>query len=363
MNDKLRVGIIGVGTISPAYIKGCRDFDILDLVACADLNTERAKTVAAENNMRALSVDDLLADPNIDIVLNLTIPAVHAQLNLNILRAGKHVYSEKPLATTLDEGRAILDAAQAANLRVGCAPDTFLFAPHQTARKLVDDGVIGKPVAAVGFMMSHGPEKWHPSPDFYYAIGGGPMMDMGPYYIACLVNLLGAATRVSGEASTSFPERIAADGHRIPVATSTHYTGTVEFASGAVATLITTFDVWGSTLPKMELYGELGSLLLPDPNGHNPREVKLFKEGDKAWAEQPFTYPDIYTRGIGVADMAHAIVSGRAHRASGELAYHTLEVMLAFETASRTGTYVQIESRPQQPARLPLDLPERALES
>lgn len=363
MVDSMRVGIIGVGNISPAYINGCRAFDILDLVACADLNVVRAEQVAEEYAIpRAMSVEELLADPTLDIIVNLTIPAVHAQVSLNILHAGKHVYSEKPLAITLEDGRLIMETANAAGLRVGCAPDTFLFAPHQTARKLVDEGAIGKPVAAIGFMMGHGPEGWHPNPDFFYAPGGGPMFDMGPYYVTCLVNLLGPATRVSGAAQISFPERVAKDGRRIPVGVPTHYAGTIEFASGAVATLITSFDVWRHHLPKMELYGETGSLTIPDPNGHDPRDVQLYTAGQEDWEVMPLTYTDQWARGIGLADMAYAIGSGRPHRASGELAYHVLEVMSAFETASKTEQYVRIESRPEQPRPLPTDLPARMLD-
>lgn len=358
MVDKVRVGIIGTGNISPVYIRGCRAWDILELTACADLDAERARQVAAEHAIpRALTVEELLADSEIEIIINLTIPLAHAQVSREILSAGKHVYSEKPLATTLNDAKALLEAARARNLRVGCAPDTFLFGNHQTCRKLIDEDVIGKPVAATGFFTSHGPERWHPNPDFFYARGGGPMLDMGPYYITCLVNLLGAAVQVSGTARASFPERTAKDGHSIPVNVPTHYSGVIEFASGAAATLITSFDIWKTHLPVMEIYGEQGTLAIPDPNGYKPDEIRLFTPEAEQWEQIPSVYPTEWTRGIGIADMAHAIRSGRAHRASGALAYHVLEIMTAFEQAAESGTYVQIESQPAQPPRLPLDIP------
>jgi predicted dehydrogenase len=348
------VGIIGVGNISPAYIKGCRAFDNLHLAAVADIDLERAQRVAAEHDVPAFhSVEDLLARPDIDVVVNLTIPAVHAEISLKTIAAGKHIYSEKPLAITLEDGKRILDAAEAAGVRVGCAPDTFLFAQHQTARRLLDEGAIGAPVAAVGFHAQRGPERWHPNPDFFYAPGAGPMLDMGPYYITCLVNLLGAVRRVSGTARASFSTRTAKDGHSIAVHVPTHYSGVLEFESGVTATLLVSFDVWGHRLPVMEVYGERGTLTIPDPNGFEPREARLFVPDQHDWEVMPLTYPAEWARGIGLADMALAIVEGRAHRASGALAYHALEVMLAFEKAVSDGTYVDLVSTVSRPERLP----------
>ena len=362
-NTAYKVGIIGVGNISPAYIKGCRAFDILDLVACADIDLDKARTVAAENNIPvACSVDELLADPTIDIVINLTIPAVHAEVSLKALNAGKHIDSEKPWATSLSDGKAIIDTAAAKGLRVGCAPDTFLFGQHQTARKLIDEGAIGDPVAAVGFMLGHGPEGWHPNPDFFYAPGGGPMFDMGPYYVTCLVALLGPAVRVSGAARASFPTRTTSKGRTLPVNVPTHYTGTVEFASGALATLITSFDVWGHRLPQMEIYGSVGSIAIPDPNGYDPRTVKLFVPGQHDWEVMPVSHREDWARGIGLADMAYGIRDGRPHRASGALAYHVLEIMHAFSTAYESGTYVTLQSTVDRPDALPVGLPPRVLE-
>jgi predicted dehydrogenase len=359
MSDRLRVGIIGVGNISKAYIDGCRDFAVLELVACADLDPQRANAAAAEHAIpHAMSVDDLLASDQVDLVINLTVPLVHAEVSTRIVAAGKHVYSEKPLGVTLEEGQAILAAADRAGVRVGCAPDTFLFANHQSVRRLVDDGAIGMPLAAVAFFASHGPEGWHPNPDFFYQAGAGPMLDMGPYYVTCLVNLLGAVKYVSGTAQATLPQRIAKDGHAIPVRVPTHHAATLEFASGAIATLITSFDVWAHHLPAMEIYGEHGSLTVPDPNGHDPREFSLFTPEQDAWQVQPLAYADGWKRGIGVADMAYAILENRAHRASGDLALHVLEVMTAVERAGAAHAAIEIASQPAQPAVLPLDFPQ-----
>jgi predicted dehydrogenase len=360
--EALSVGIIGVGNISPAYIKGCRAFDNLRLAAVADIDLERAARVAAEHNVPAFhTVDDLLAREDVDIIVNLTIPAVHAEVSLKAIAAGKHIYSEKPLAITLEDGRQILDAAAAAGVRVGCAPDTFLFAQHQMARRLVDEGAIGAPVAAVGFLAGHGPERWHPNPDFFYAPGAGPMLDMGPYYITCLVNLLGPVRRVSGTARASFPTRTAKDGHTIPVNVPTHYTGVLEFESGVSATMLISFDIWGHHLPQMEVYGERGSLTIPDPNGFEPRETRLYVPEVHEWEAIVPTYPAEWARGVGLADMALAIAEGRAHRASGDLAYHVLEVMLAFEKAVTGGTYIELSSTVARPERFPDGLTARSL--
>lgn len=362
MEKQVNVGIIGVGNISPRYIEGCRAFDILNLVGCADINMERCRKVAKDNKLQAYTVEELLADPEIDIVVNLTIPAAHAEVSLKAIEAGKHVYSEKPLAVTLADGQKIMDTARAKGVRVGCAPDTFLFGEHQTCRKLLDDGAIGEPVAASGFMMSRGPEGWHPNPDFYFQPGGGPMLDMGPYYVTCLVNLLGPVKRITASVRKSFPERIAKDGHRIPVNVPTHYTGTLEFASGAIATLIMSFDIAGHRLPMMEVYGADGTLCVPDPNGYQ-KEVKLIRRGERSAADQPMTHPTDWARGIGVADMAYGILHNRPHRASGELALHVLEIMTSFEESWREGQHIHIQSTVERPAALPVGLPPRTLDS
>lgn len=367
METKLRVGIIGCGNIFPAYVKGCRAFRILDVVACADVLVERAEARAQEFGIpKWSSVEALLADPEVDIVVNLTVPAAHAEVSLAAIAAGKHIHSEKPLAITRADGKAILDAAQARGVRVGGAPDTFLGGGLQTCRKLIDDGVIGVPVAATAFMASRGPESWHPNPDFFYKVGGGPLFDMGPYYLTALVHLLGPVRRVTGSTRISFPERVATSqalyGHRIPVEVPTHIAGVLDFAGGAVATLITSFDVWAHNLPRIEIYGLEGSLSVPDPNTFGgPVKVRL--GGESEWRDVPLTHSADVARGIGVADMAYGVTYGRPHRASGELAYHVLDLMHAFGDASDTGQHILVASTCAQPAALPVGLPPGELDS
>ncbi len=361
MAAKVRVGIIGCGNIFPAYMKGCRKFGVLDIVACADLLPERAAARAKEFNIpKALSVDEMLSDSDVDVVINLTIPVAHSDISLAVIAAGKHSYSEKPLALTREAGKAIISSAQAQGVRVGCAPDTFLGGGLQTCRKLIDDGVIGEPIAATAFMLSHGVESWHPNPDFYYKVGGGPMFDMGPYYLTALVHLLGPVRRVTGSNRISFPERIATtealNGHRIAVEVPTHVAGVLDFSNGAIATIITSFDVWAHNLPRIEIYGSEGTLSVPDPNTFlGPVKLKLGRESE--WREVPLTHSDEVSRGIGVADMAYGFTYNRPHRASGELAYHVLDVMHAFGDSSDSAQHVIIESTCTQPAPLPVGLP------
>ncbi len=359
MAAKTRVGIIGCGNIFPAYYRGSSAFEIIEVAACADIDSERARARASEFNIQALSVDELVNSPEIDIVVNLTIPAAHAEVSLKAIEAGKHVYEEKPFAITREDGKRILAAAQARGVRVGCAPDTFLGGGLQTCRKLIDDGWIGTPIAAAAFMLGHGPESWHPNPDFFYKVGGGPMFDMGPYYLTALIHLLGPVRRVTGSARISFPERIATSqalyGRRISVEIPTHVAGVIDFTTGAVGTIITSFDVWSHNLPRIEIYGSDGTLSVPDPNAHGG-PVMLRRSNAEDWLEVPLSHSANVGRGIGVADMAHALRSGRSHRASGELAYHVLDLMHAFHDASQSGQHVMVESTCDRPAPLPLGL-------
>jgi predicted dehydrogenase len=361
--ETAKVGIIGCGNIVNQYFKGCAAFDILEVVACTDIDMARARAKAEEYGVRAVTIDDLLADPAIDIVINLTIPVAHAEVSLAAIAAGKSIQSEKPLALTREDGQKILAAARDKGVLVGCAPDTFLGGGLQTSRKLIDDGWIGRPVAATAFMLGHGPEAWHPNPDFFYKVGGGPMFDMGPYYLTALVHLLGPVVRLTGSAQISFPERYATSsqlppesyGHAIEVEIPTHVTGVLDFASGAVGTLITSFDVWAHNLPRIEIYGSEGSLSVPDPNRFDG-PVLVQRAGEKEWAEVPLTHSAEVGRGIGVADMAYALRSGRPHRASGDLAYHVLDLMHAVHDASHSGQHVTLNSTVERPAPLPLGL-------
>lgn len=363
----VRVGLIGAGNIAPAYFRGAAEFEILDVVAIADINMKAAEARAEEFGVEAVTVEALLDNPDVEIIVNLTVPKVHAEVNMRILEAGKHAYCEKPFAVERADGQKVLAMAAEKNLRVGCAPDTFLGGGIQTCRKLIDDGWIGRPVAASAFMMGHGPENWHPNPDFFYKVGGGPMFDMGPYYLTALVNLMGPVKRVTGSAQISFSQRVIGNrkqryGETIDVEIPTHVTGTLDFESGAVGTLIMSFDVWGTQAPRIEIYGSEGTLSVPDPNTFRG-PVYLRQAGSKEFVEVPLTHSAEVGRSIGVADMAYAIRSGRPHRASGELAYHVLDLMHSFGDASSSEKHVHPESTCTQPAALPLGLMAGRLDS
>jgi predicted dehydrogenase len=363
------IGIIGCGNISAAYLRTAQTFRILNVAAVADLDPARAEARAEEFGVpRACSVDDLLADPEIALVVNLTTPQAHTEVNLAALAAGKHVYTEKPLAVTREDGRRVVAAAREAGLRLGCAPGTFLGGGLQTCRKLIDDGAIGRPVACTAFMMSHGHEHWHPDPAYYYQAGAGPMFDMGPYYLTALTTHLGPVTRVAGSAGIQIPERTITSqpkfGETIRVQTPDHVAGTLDFACGAIGTIITTFATWRSQLPRIEIYGTEGTLSVPDPNSLGG-PVRLCAANGDAWSDVPLTHGHADGRtmwGIGVADMAHAIVSGRPHRATGEQAYHVLDLMQAFLDSAEAGRHIAIDSTFERPASLPLGLPEDALD-
>ena len=358
--EKVGIGIVGLGNISGAYLKAARGFPILDIRAVADLNPEAAAARAAEYGLKVVPLEAMFTDPAIDIILNLTIPRAHVEVGLRAIAAGKHVYSEKPLGIEFAQGQQLVVAARAKGLRVGSAPDTFLGGAHQTARQLIDQGAIGKPVGGTAYFMCPGHERWHPNPAFYYDVGGGPMLDMGPYYITDLVNLLGPVASVSGVATRTRDERIVTSeplkGTRVPVEVATHVTGSLLFASGAVVSMTMSFDVaWHRHAP-IELYGEKGSLIVPDPNYFGGK-VELGAASED-WREIPVerAYADGNYRILGLADMAQAIRQGRPHRASGELAFHALEVMEAFQKSSDSGAAVAIASRPNRPAPLPAGL-------
>ncbi len=364
-----KIGIIGCGNISAAYLRTAQTFRILEVAAVADLDASRACSRAEEFGVpQACGVDELLADPAIRIVVNLTNPQAHTEVNLAALAAGKHVYTEKPLAVTREDGQRVVAAAREAGLRLGCAPGTFLGGGLQTCRKLIDDGVIGRPVACAAFMMSHGHEHWHPDPAYYYQAGAGPMFDMGPYYLTALTTLLGPVARVAGSAGIQIPERTITSkpkyGEKIVVNTPDHVAGTLDFACGAIGTIITTFATWRSQLPRIEIYGTEGTLCVPDPNTLGG-PVRLCGSADQEWADVPLTHGHADGRnmwGIGVADMAHAIAAGRPHRATGDQAYHVLDLMQAFLDSAAAGRHVEIASTFQRPAPLPLGLPEDALD-
>jgi predicted dehydrogenase len=367
MAEKVKVGIVGCGVISGIYLKNLPTFDLVEVVACADLVLDRAQARAAEFGVpRACRPEELLADPAIEVVVNLTIPKAHAEVAVAAVDAGKSVYNEKPLAVERGHGQELLRRAEAKGVLVGGAPDTFLGGGMQTCRKLIDDGAIGEPVAATAFMAGHGHESWHPDPAFYYQVGGGPMFDMGPYYLTALVSLIGPIRRIAGSARITFPERTITSepkrGQKIVVETPTHVAGTLDFRSGAVGTMITSFDVWAHSLPRIEIYGSEGTLSVPDPNTFRG-PVRIRRAGESEWRDVPLTHGwTENSRGLGVADMAHALRSGRPHRASGALAYHVLDAMHAFLDSSREGRHIELQSTCERPAPLPTGLPPTTLD-
>ena len=351
------IAIIGCGNISGTYLKAMLNFPVLNLLAVADLNLEAAKAKGAEFGITARSIEDVLADPEVEIVVNLTIPKAHAEIATRTLNAGKHAYSEKPLALSYAEGQALLDLAKTVGLRVGAAPDTFLGGSHQAVRALIDKGAIGQPIGGTAVFMCPGHESWHPNPDFYYDDGGGPMLDMGPYYLTALVNCFGSVTQVSGFATMPRKQRVITSepryGEHIEVHVPTHVTGVAMFENGAVVQICMSFDVAAHKHGPIELYGTEGTIIVPDPNFFGG-DVQTFNKGDKEYTklDAPTPYSDGEFRSIGVADMAFAIQSDRPHRANGELALHVLEVMVAFQSAADDGAIIQIESRVERPKSL-----------
>ena len=361
--EPLRTAVIGCGTISSVYLQNAMSWKILDIVACADLDRERAEGQAARFHIsRAATVSEVLADPSIELIINLTVPAAHFEVGLAALRAGKSVYSEKPLAISREGGRLLLHEARVRGLRVGCAPDTFMGGGLQTCRRLIDEGAIGQPVAVAASKLSRGPEHWHPDPEFFYKAGGGPLFDMGPYYLTALVTMLGPVRRATGSVRTTFPERTISReprrGSKITVETSTHIASLLDFASGPIATLVNSFDIGAKQQPTIEIHGTKGSLRVPDPNKFaGPVRLQLDDDEDGREVHPKHGYTD-NSRGIGVADMAYAIREGRPHRASGDMAFHVLDVMLAILEAADTGRSIEVASTCERPAALPEAWPE-----
>jgi predicted dehydrogenase len=365
---RLGIGIIGTGNISSAYLRailgsdGLPGFSVLDVKGLADMRPEAAEARAAEFGLKAMSIDEMLADPEIALIINLTIPRAHVDVGLRCIAAGKHVYSEKPLGINFAEGKRLLEAAKAAGLRIGSAPDTFLGGSHQQARAVVDSGALGQLVGGTAFMQCPGHESWHPDPAFYYDIGGGPMLDMGPYYITNLVNLLGPVSQVSAMSSRLRTERTITsapkNGQTMPVKIDTHVTGSLGFANGAIVQIAMSFDVAAHKHVPIELYGTEQTLIVPDPNFFGG-EVETRKRGrDEQWmpvaVEAPYANGNY--RSLGVADMALGILDNRPHRANGDLALHVLEVMEAFEHSARDGRTIKITTPVERPAPLATSL-------
>ena len=365
--EPIRVGIIGVGNVLNQYLDKIGVHPDVNVVALADVNPEAVKARAAEYSVpKALTPEELLADGEVELVLNLTPPKLHAPVTLQAIAAGKHVLSEKPFATSLDEARQILDRARKAGVKVGSAPTTFLGSGMQTSRKLIDDGWIGEPVAAFASFACRGYEHWHPNVDPFYSPGAGPMLDIGPYLITNLVNFFGPVKRVSATTprSSETRPRPGKEGEVIHINTPTHVTGTLDFESGATATVIVSWDIWNHNLPHLEIYGTGGSLAAPNPDHFSGAPVlRRGEPGDLAldmtppgggdWRETPITHRDDAYRGIGLAEFGYAIRKGLEPRTGGDFAYHVLEVLLAFEASSEQSRHIDIESTCERPRPLP----------
>jgi predicted dehydrogenase len=351
-----RIGITGVGNISGIYLENLTGMfgKQVKVTAITDIIFERAEKTASTYGLKVFnSIAEMVNDPNVDIVLNITPPKNHFETAMAAVNAGKHVFIEKPLCSKREDAQQLLKTAAEKSVRVGGAPDTFLGAGIQTCRKLIDGGFIGKPVAATAVMMGQGPESWHPNPEIFYIDGGGPMFDMGPYYITTMVNLLGQVERVSGSAKIISPTRTITNNQRygeiINVKVPTHIAGVLDFSCGAVGTIVTSFDVHSHSLPFIEIYGTEGTLKIPDPNFFGG-QVFARRFDDNDWKEIPLIkgYSG-NARGLGITEMAEAIDEGRPHRASSELAFHVLDIMHGIHDASASGKYVMLESKCKQP--------------
>ncbi len=356
----IKVAMIGVGAISGIYLKNITEtFHELELIGVCDLVRERAEKAQKDFNVPKLyeTMHDAFRDKEVQIVLNLTRPSEHFEVTKAALLAGKHVYSEKPLGATFEEGMALVKLAEENGLMLGGAPDTFLGAGFQTCRRLIDDGVIGDVVGAAAFMICRGHETWHPDPEFYYKRGGGPMMDMGPYYITALLNLVGGVKAVTGVTKSAFPTRLITSapkrGQVITVDVPTSVTGIMEFENGAVGTIFTTFDAYYPNQARLEIYGTHGTLFCPDPN-YFGGPISLFTPEEKAVKELPLLYDyKENSRALGLADMANAILNKRPARADYHQTLHALEVMTAFELSSDAHGRVEMKTKFER--RAPMD--------
>ncbi|MCM2401647.1 Gfo/Idh/MocA family oxidoreductase [Rhizobium sp. S153] len=370
MARELGVGIIGCGNISTTYFSLSPLFKGLKVLACSDLNMNAAELRAEEYGVKAQTLDELLANDELDIIVNLTIPDAHYAVSKRILEAGKHVYSEKPLVLSLSAGEELRRIAKEKGLSVGCAPDTFLGGSHQLARKFIEDGGVGRITSGTCHVMSPGMEMWHPNPDFFFLPGGGPILDLGPYYIANLVNLIGPVKRVAALTSMASETRTITSqpraGEVIPVRTPTNIHALMEFANGATVTLSASWDVWSHRHGNMELYGTDGSLFLPDPNFFGGKVEASGRDKDirplEVW-DHPFGVdnqespqgPRANYRTAGLADMATAILDGRDARCSLDRALHSVDVMTSILKSGETGEFVTLSTTCTQPAALGIE--------
>jgi predicted dehydrogenase len=358
---KIGVGIIGCGNISGIYMKNLTEmYHNVELLAICDLDEAKTKAAAKQYGIQTVcTMEQMLQNRDIDIVINLTTPAGHFEICKKILLAGKNAYVEKPLSLSLEQGKELVALAEEKGLLLGGAPDTFMGAGIQTASRVINDGIIGKVIGATAFMMCHGHESWHPAPEFYYQKGGGPMFDMGPYYLTALVSMIGSVESVTGMTAKSFETRTITSqpqfGKVIEVEVPTYVSGTLRFQNGAIGNLITTFDVWGSTLPRIEVYGTRGSMIVPDPNTFGG-EVMVKQHFASDFEKMPLLCGHSEnSRGYGVSDMADCLQTGRKNlRASGRLALHVLEIMHAIHESSDTERFIHLTTSCDKPEPLPL---------
>ena len=363
----VKTGIIGCGMISEIYLKNCCDtFRITNVVACADLDMQKAKEKAEKFGIEACTVDEILSNKEIEAIINLTVPVAHAEISKKILIAGKHAYSEKPLAIELSDGEELKGVSEKTGLCLGAAPDTFLGGGIQSAKKLIDDGLIGDPITVNAFLMTRGPENFHPNPDFFYQYGGGPLLDFGPYYITTMVSLLGAITKVSAFAKMTYPERVIMGnnprkGEKIKVEIPTHYSAIFEFERGITGTMTVSFDLpypyWESKLPYIQIEGSKGSIIIPDPNKFEG--PVLLRKLNGEYEEMPLTHSFIENmRGMGFAYMLNKRSNQKDYKGNGDLALHVLDVMTGIDRSAQTGNVYSVKHKFQMPESLPQDMPE-----
>ena len=358
MNPPAVVGVVGCGVISRHYADNAKAFDSFELVACADVDESQARALAEAHDLRVASVDELIGDPSIDVILNLTPPAAHASVIRACLAAGKHVYTEKPLATEVADAAELVAEASRLGLRIGCAPDTFLGSAYQAGRALLDEGAIGEPLSVSAAVLVGAQESWHPNPDIFFADGAGPLLDMGPYYLTAIVSLLGPVARVAGFASMRTRERVIEigprAGERFAVATPTHATAAMELESGVTANLVASFETNGQYVCDLEVHGTDGVIAFPDPNGFaGPVRMRRARED---WQEIPFAARgDRDARGIGLHELVEAIAADRPERASGRLGLHVVDVARGILVAAAESRVVEIDSRAVQPEAMPVE--------
>jgi len=358
-SDPMKIGVIGVGSISDTYLRNLTGVysQTIEVVGCSDLVPERSEKAKRRWDLPITfeSTQELLADPVIEAVVVLTTPDGHFDTCWAAVSAGKHVYVEKPLCLTVEQGRALVSHAQAMGVQLSVAPDTCLGRSHQVALEAIDDGLIGHPVAASAVMLCHGHESWHPNPSFFYRPGAGPLLDMGPYYITALVSLMGSVVSVQGAAQTTFFEREVLSeplkGTKINVEVPTHVAALLQFESRSIATLVTSFDVWDTKTPHIEIHGSLGSMILPNPNWFDG-EVLVSRFDDRVWRSlSPHVNDPIDRRGLGAIDLVRAVRVGQEPLLSGSLGLHVLEVMEAIAVSAESGERIEV-SKPLERIRL-----------